>query len=217
MQDATGLRERKKRRTREAIVDAALGLFAEKGFERTTVADIAAAADIAPRTFFGYFATKEDVVFHDFEATLGSLHARLAARQPGETAIDAMRAWIADVLTQTDFEDPREVLTRELIRTTPSLREHERALMSRFEAALGDAVADDLGADQGPLRPRLVAAAATAALLMLERFYDDKIELLTAEPDPMAVVDEALVFLRGGIDALRERPPAPLPVREPGQ
>jgi AcrR family transcriptional regulator len=211
--DSTGLRERKKQRTREAIIEAALRLFAERGFDRTTVADIAAAADIAPRTFFGYFAAKEDVVFHDFEEIFASLRARLEHREPGETAIDAMRAWIADLTAHADFEDPREVLKRRLIRSTPALREHDRALMSRFEAALGDAVASDLGPGQGLLRPRMVAAAAAAALSMLEAFYDDKVDLLAEGTDPMAVVDEALTFLRGGIEALRERPPAPLPAR----
>ena len=211
--DPAGLRERKKHRTREAIIDAALRLLAERGFDGTTVADIAAAADIAPRTFFGYFVSKEDVVFHDFEETFASLQDRLATREPGETAIDAMRAWIAGVLAETDFEDPRERCQRELIRSTPALSEHDRKKMARFEAALGEAVAQDLGADQGPLRPRMVASAATAALSMLEAFYNDDVELLAAEPDPMAVVDEALTFLRGGIEALRERPPAPLPHR----
>jgi len=214
--DATGLRERKKQRTRQAIIDAAFKLFAERGYERTTVADIAGAADIAPRTFFGYFAAKEDVVFFDFERVFAGLQERLTSREPGETAIDAMRAWIAAVLAETDFDDPVERLQRELIRTTPALREHDRALMSRFEAALGEAVASDLGADQGPLRPKMVAAAAGAALSMLEAFYDEKVELLAGDADPLALIDEALTFLRGGIEALRERPPAPVPVREIG-
>ena len=211
--DPAGLRERKKLRTREAIIDAALRLFTERGFEGTTVADIAAAADIAPRTFFGYFPTKEDVVFHDFEATFASLEERLTARRPGESAIDAMRDWIASVLAEADFNDPRELCQRQITRSTPALREHERTKMARFEVALAEAVARDLGPDQGPLRPRMVASAATAALSMLEAFYDDNVELLAGEADPMAVVDEALTFLRGGIEALRERPAAPLPQR----
>jgi AcrR family transcriptional regulator len=211
--DPAGLRERKKHRTREAIIDAALGLFAERGFERTTVADIAAAADIAPRTFFGYFPTKEDVVFHDFDETLAGFEQRLHGRAPGESAIDAMRAWIANLLAEADFNDPRATCQREITRSTAALREHERTLMARWEAVLGEAVAQDLGADQGPLRPRMVARAATAALEMLEAFYDDKAAIFAAEADPMAVVDEALTFLRGGIEALRERPPAPVPRR----
>lgn len=210
---SSSLRERKKLRTRETIVDAAFRLFEERGFEGTTVADIAAAADIAPRTFFSYFPAKEDVVFHDFDVVFAGLEARLRARDEGETAIDAMRAWIAGLLAATDFDDPRERCQRELVRSSPALAEHDRALMARLEAALGEAVAADLGPEQGPLRPRMVAAAATAALSMLEAFYDDKVDLLAGEADPMAFVDEAFAFLQGGIEALREREPARLPVR----
>ena len=65
-------------------------------------------------------------------------------------------------------------------------------------------MAEDLGADPGTLRPRIVSAAATAALGALEQLYgDDPGEL----DDPMAVVDEAITFLRGGVDALSGKPP----------
>jgi AcrR family transcriptional regulator len=104
MTDA-GLRERKKQRTREAIVDAALRLFDERGFEQTTIADIAEAADIAPRTFFGYFPSKEDVVFADFPEQLEALSRRLRERDEDETAIDALRAVIRDALEHADLTD----------------------------------------------------------------------------------------------------------------
>jgi AcrR family transcriptional regulator len=86
-----GHRERKKQRTREQIVDAAFKLFAERGFAATTVADIAAAADIAPRTFFSYFPSKEEVVFYDFDGLFESLSSAIRGRPEGVSAIDALR------------------------------------------------------------------------------------------------------------------------------
>src|SRR3954462_8780831 len=93
-----GHRERKKQRTREQIVDAAFALFAERGYAATTVADIAAAADIAPRTFFSYFPSKEEVVFHDFNALFASLKDSIEGRPEGLSAIDALREWVSQTL-----------------------------------------------------------------------------------------------------------------------
>ena len=89
-----GLRERKKQRTREQIVEAAMRLFAERGYHATTIADIAQAADVAPRTFFSYFPSKEAVVFHNVDGDLDGLASTLRERLPGETAFDALRRWI---------------------------------------------------------------------------------------------------------------------------
>jgi AcrR family transcriptional regulator len=89
-----GHRERKKQRTREQIVESAFALFRERGFQATTVADIAAAADIAPRTFFAYFPSKEAVVFYDFDGLFASLKETIEGRPEDETAIDALRRWL---------------------------------------------------------------------------------------------------------------------------
>ncbi|PRX03910.1 UNVERIFIED_ORG: TetR family transcriptional regulator [Actinomadura viridilutea] len=93
-----GLRERKKRRTRRAIASAALRLFAERGYEETTIADIADAADVSPRTFFGYFPSKEDVVFAEVDDRLAEVRERLARRVPGETPLETVRRATADVI-----------------------------------------------------------------------------------------------------------------------
>jgi AcrR family transcriptional regulator len=194
-----GLRERKKERTRRAISDAAMRLFAERGFERTTIADIAEAADVAPRTFFAYFASKEDVVFSDFQASFDALSGRLRDREPGETAIDAMRAWIASVVAELDFEDETMLLRKRLACEHEAIGARDRHLRGRLEALLRDAVAEDLGDPPGAVRPRMVAAAAVAALYALE---DE--EPGTLHEDPMEVVDLALAFVRGGLAALQD-------------
>jgi AcrR family transcriptional regulator len=87
-----GLRERKKERTHDAIRDAALELFRDKGYDGTTVDDIAAAADISPRTFFRYYANKEEVLFSKFDETLELLRDFLYAFPPEVTVGQALRA-----------------------------------------------------------------------------------------------------------------------------
>ncbi|CAA9482690.1 MAG: Transcriptional regulator, AcrR family [uncultured Solirubrobacteraceae bacterium] len=199
-----GLRERKKQQTRDAIIAAALRLFDQNGYEATTVADIAAAADIAPRTFFGYFPTKEAVVFHDNDVVVDGLRLRLDERADGETAIEALRSWVEDFTRQVDWQDEMELCRRRIVVSTPALREHDRAKMAEFEDVLAAAVARDLDVPADALRPRMIGAAATAAFQTLSDFSDDA--PADAAPDPLAVFDEALTFLRGGIEALAAQP-----------
>src|ERR1700746_1078832 len=89
---ATGLRERKKARTREALQESAMARFATQGFEGTTVEEIAEACEVSPRTFFRYFATKEDVLFVDAAVRRERLLAVIAERPPGEPAFVALCA-----------------------------------------------------------------------------------------------------------------------------
>jgi len=72
-----GLRERKKQQTRLRIVDVATRLFVEQGYQQTTLAQIAEEADVAPSTFFNYFATKVDIVFSMFDAVIDSAQRRI--------------------------------------------------------------------------------------------------------------------------------------------
>ncbi len=192
-----GLRERKKQRTRETIAAAAMRLFAERGFAQTTIADIAEAADIAPRTFFAYFRSKEDVVFRDFDESFDALAARLRDRRPGETTLDAMRAFIENYICEAhDLDSDDDRLRKRLIRESEALAAHDRHLRGRFEQMLAEAVGQDLDEPGTLLRPRMVAAAAVAALFILDE--DDGMP-----EDPMAQVDLALEFVRGGLAALQ--------------
>lgn len=200
MTPTAGLRERKKLRTRETIVRKAMALFRRRGFDATTIAEIAEAADIAPRTFFAYFETKEAVVFHDFDAIRDRFAERVRTRADGETTFDALRAWAAEWLAEGDVLTKEHEARHELIRSTPSLEARERENQAEFAAIIAESVGAELGLPPDSLRPRMVGAAAVAALAALD--HADA----SAHDDPIAVVDEALAFLQGGLDVLRRRP-----------
>jgi AcrR family transcriptional regulator len=200
MQASPGLRERKKQRTRERIVEAAFELFGERGFDGTTIADIADAADIAPRTFFSYFPSKDDVVFHDFEATHAMVASWLREREPGTNTIDALRAGLAGAQGDLGAESLREKrLRKRLVRENESLAAHSQHLMGKFAELIGEGVAQDLGDEPGDLRPRLVAAAAAAAIAVIDDLPDEDAE------HSVETLDSLLAFLRGGLAALQDQ------------
>lgn len=86
-----GLRELKKQRTRHTLIRTGLRLFTEQGFAATTVAQIAAAAEVAPATFFTYFPSKEDLVFAQQPERARTMHDTIAARAAGETLPEVLR------------------------------------------------------------------------------------------------------------------------------
>jgi AcrR family transcriptional regulator len=196
-----GLRERKKEQTRRAIEDAAFRLFAERGFPATTVADIADAADVAPRTFFSYFRSKEDVLFADSDAAFEALAALLRGRPPGESTFDALRSWIAGVLTEMESDDERHALRYRLCSQHESIAAHERQMLARFEGLIAESVAADLGDAPTDVRPRMIAAAAIAALMAM-RPHDPGAEELRPQTK-LERLDEALEFLQAGVAVLQ--------------
>jgi AcrR family transcriptional regulator len=204
----TGLRERKKQQTREAIHRAAMRLFAERGFEATTIADIAAAADIAPRTFFSYFASKEEAVFPKFEMAFADFDRALSERPPGTTALAALREWIVQAAEKYMGDIDAARLEARLRRESPAVAACDLQHARRFERRLAEAVGEDFGEPPDALQPRLVAAAAMAALQASSDTADaifekdaEAAEALMA--DPVAFIDDALRFLEGGLAALR--------------
>ena len=201
--EVSGLRERKKQRTREAIVEAAFELFEERGFDGTTIADIAAAAEIAPRTFFSYFPSKDDVVFHDFEEQYATVASWMRDREPGMNAIEALSAGIATSMGDAGEVAPNHLrekrLRKRLIRDSESLAAHSDFLTGKFVELLAEAVADDLGEAPSDLRPRLVAAATTAAMGVVDDLPDEDVKH-TAE-----TFESLLAFLRGGLAALQDQ------------
>jgi AcrR family transcriptional regulator len=201
---AQGLRERKKQRTREQIVEAAMRLFAERGFHATTITHIAAAAEVAPRTFFAYFPSKEAVVFHNLDRDLDGLASALRDRLPGETAFDALRRWLDAMFDQWMAEEDEALLRKRLCREDEGVANFEGGIVGRVHELLLEAIAEDLGEPRDALRPRLVTAAAIAALTSLEGTLLERTEQPVAKAEALAVLDDAMLFLRGGIDALQD-------------
>src|ERR1700710_576121 len=124
-----GLRERNKLRTRQEIADATIRLAADRGLEHVTIEQIAAAADVAPRTFFRYFDSKEDALLADHPDRLELLREALQSRPPSEGPLTAVRAAILDVAG--DFEDHREMMLCkvQLMEQNPTLRGRSLEMM----------------------------------------------------------------------------------------
>jgi AcrR family transcriptional regulator len=130
---APGLRERKKLRTRQSIAAAALRLFDDRGYEETTIADIAAAAEVSPRTFFSYFPSKEDVVFSEIDDRLADVRERLDRRPSGESPLDTMRRVVLDTMEALAAEDGQFAAVRiRLMLERPALQ--ARALQRLYDA-----------------------------------------------------------------------------------
>lgn len=157
-----GRREQRREETRRRLTRAAQRLFAEQGFDGTTVDEIAAAADVSRRTFFHYFASKEDVVLSrhdDFErALLGAIRAA-----PPETPLlGVIEQAVVAALGQFDAEEAR-ILER-LKRDTPALRVRDEGKYERLERAIAGALAERSGAAPDDLRVRLDAMLVTGVL-----------------------------------------------------
>lgn len=198
-----GLRERKKLRTRELIAGTALELFAERGYASTTVADVANAAEVSERTVFTYFPAKEDLLFSDLvELELGLAEA-LAARPHGTPALDALRNFVVENLGRFDDQARRRW---QVVSQDEQLRSRERARQAELGGVIAAAIADDLGEEVDDLRPQLVTAAVIAAFTAAYEHRFSTRSSTETRAQAIAVIDEALVFLRGGLEAIRAFP-----------
>ena len=159
-----GLRDRKKLRTREALIAAALRLYREKGFDRMTVAEIARAADVAPRTFFGYFETKEDVFLGPGDIRIERLVQAIRERDRRTPILAAVQAELErDREPSAERRKAGRPELSELL-AHPAIAERLRERWNRWEDVLADAIATDVGAAPEDPEPRVLAAALTGAI-----------------------------------------------------
>jgi AcrR family transcriptional regulator len=156
-----GLRERKKRRTREDITAAAMALFEARGFDAVTVAEIARAADVSEKTVFNYFPAKEDLIVHRGAERIEQLIAAVRAQPPGAPPLEAFRRMTMDFLDEVERGSVDSIVAvPRLVMGSPALRERLFVGWEREAAALTPVVAE-----QAELAPDDLLAAVIARTL----------------------------------------------------
>ncbi|MFD8623797.1 TetR/AcrR family transcriptional regulator [Streptomyces hygroscopicus] len=201
-----GLRERKKQRTRDAISDAAIALFVERGFNEVSVARIAEAAEVSKRTLFAYFPTKEDLVVHRM-ADHETESARVVRARPAHTApLDALRDHFLDGLRRRDpitglNDMPQIRELTQLIFRTPALIDRMQRFRAGGERALTEALCDTTDAPELIARMASVQIIAVQWALSMENF-ERLISGETADarhPDAARSAEQAFALLANGL------------------
>jgi AcrR family transcriptional regulator len=189
-----GVRERTRLAIRGELSEAALRLFGERGFDETTAQQIAATVGVSERTFFRYFASKEDVVLGVLDELGVELAARLEARPAGEPPYTALRRSF-DLMTETLARDPeRSLAMLRLTRRVPSLRARQVDKQDRWAARLALVLAQRMRVDAvDDLRPGVFAATALAALDVAVSRWDR----LAGRTPLCELIDEAFVAAFG--------------------
>jgi AcrR family transcriptional regulator len=155
-----GLRERKKRQTRQRISEVAIGLFVERGFDNVTIAEVAAAAEVSVNTVYNYFPAKEDLVLPPEEASPQRLAGIVRERAPGESAAGAV---LARLRQEVRGRERQVGLTAgfgrvlEMMRAAPTLTARLEALGHQMTDALAELLAEESGAAKDDPLPRVIA------------------------------------------------------------
>ncbi|HEY1547574.1 MAG TPA: TetR family transcriptional regulator [Kofleriaceae bacterium] len=158
-----GLRETKKRELKSELSRAGIRLFSKHGFAETTIDDIVDPLGVSKRTFFRYFATKEDVVFAWYEELTGELVAALEARPLAESPFDAVCATLASLLHYYDDDPEWARAMLRLTNETPSLLGKSYEKRAMWEHALAHALHARLPKRGAELRANVIVGAAMAA------------------------------------------------------
>jgi AcrR family transcriptional regulator len=197
-----GLRERKKQRTRDALADAAFDLFTRKGFEATTVDEIAEAVEVSSRTFFRYFAGKDDVVLASVDEQYSDVFAAFDLRPPDEPVLTALRRATVEVLRGYESGGSRMAAERfanvtRLLAISPALAGRSLELCTTRLDELIERIARRMGVlPAADPRPALVAAVVMSAIqTSTGAWRENEPETLTS-----VLVDRAFALLEAGIN-----------------
>jgi AcrR family transcriptional regulator len=187
----TGLRERKKQKTKEAIQREAMRLFQENGYEETTIEEIAEAAEISPSTFFNYFPTKEDVVLYDrYDPIMASM---MLSRPPEEPPSVVMKHVFQALGVVLDRDREIIVARAQMALKVPALRARFWEEMERARDLICSVIAARTGRDAGDFELRVVSMALVAAAFEATQEWlrrggrDSMFELVTQALDAVQI------------------------------
>jgi AcrR family transcriptional regulator len=192
-----GLRERKKQQTRQLIADAAHRLFADRGFDAVTVAQVARAANVSEVTVFNYFPTKEDLFYGGMQFFEEKLLDAVRERAPGESVLEAFRRPVLEGLKRLAADEPAEVIAAagNLISASPALEAHEREIVARYTRLLAEQLAEEAGAKPGDVESIGVAHALIGVQRALVAYVRSSV--LAGRRGPKLVADARSQAVRG--------------------
>ncbi|MEV1001587.1 TetR family transcriptional regulator [Nonomuraea sp. NPDC050202] len=186
-----GRRERKKAATRQAIADAALRLFLERGYDEVGIREIADAADVSTTTLFKHFPVKEALVFDEDSDQEARLLAAVRERPEGRSVPAALREHALTTRLATADGDPAFTAFTDLVAGTPALRDYAQNMWLRHTAALARAIAEESG-----------LAADDPACTALAHFALEAPRAAYAHDDPREAINRAFDLLEHGWSAL---------------
>jgi AcrR family transcriptional regulator len=192
-----GLRERKKQQTRELIADTANRLFAKRGFDAITVAQVAQAANVSEVTVFNYFPTQEDLFYGGMQFFEEKLLEAVRERAPGESVLEAFRRPVLEGLKRLASDEPAEVIAAagHLISASPALEAHEREIVARYTRLLAELLAEEAGAKPGDVEAIGVASALMGVQRALVGYVRSSV--LAGRRGPRLVADARSQAVRG--------------------
>jgi AcrR family transcriptional regulator len=182
------LRQHKKALQRQQILFGALRLFGQKGYDETTIADIAQAAGCAQRTFFLYFRSKEEILPALLQRSIDELAALLQQRAKGQSTLDCFEQWMLQQLS-------RHVGPQDFRPHSSLVAKQKQHLSTMLEPVLTASFAADLGMEPQAHQAKLAATAATLSLSAFELEH-------TTHDQRVQYVQQAITFLRAGMQAL---------------
>lgn len=161
---AETFRDRKKVRTKQQLINAAVELFSERGFDSVTVEEIAERAWVSERTFFRYFPSKEDVLWPDSSGQLATFQAAIVDRPESERPLEAVQNAMLELAGFMEVDASFPVARARIVADTPSLMARDMLEYARWEDAVCDAIRQRTGAVEDDVAPKMAAVVAGGAL-----------------------------------------------------